>query len=49
MLDYWLRKHDSMYQLTWKKVADVLKAINLTELGLAIENVDTTGIQLYSC
>ena len=29
---------------TWKKVADVLKAINLNELGLNIEKVYITGI-----
>ena len=42
LFDYWLRF--SAEPPTWKIVADVLKAINLTELGLDIERVYTTGI-----
>ena len=30
---------------TWKIVSDVLKAINLTELGMEIEKVYITGIE----
>ena len=42
MFDYWLRSHVEI--LTWKDVAEVLKAIGLIELGLDIERVYTTGI-----
>ena len=42
MLDYWLR--NCVETPTWKDVAKVLKAINLTKLGLDIERVYTTGI-----
>ena len=34
---------------TWKAVADVLKAIKLTELGCDIERVYTTGIAVQKC
>lgn len=42
VFDHWLRKN--VNPPTWKTVADILKAINLTELGLEIEKVYTTGI-----
>ena len=41
LFDYWLR--NSTKPPTWRTVADVLKAINLTELGHDIEEVYTTG------
>ena len=44
LFDYWLR--NSAEPPTWKTVADVLKAIKLTELGHDIERVYTTGIEL---
>ena len=42
LFDYWLR--NSAEPPTWKTVADVLKAMNLKELGLDIENVYITSI-----
>ena len=42
LFDYWLRS--SMEPITWKTVADVLKSISHTELGLDIERVYITGI-----
>jgi hypothetical protein len=44
LFDHWLRM--SVNPPTWKRVADVLKAINLTELGTDIEKVQVTGIEL---
>ena len=41
MLDFWLRNHKE--QVTWKEVARALKAINLQQLALDIENIYTTG------
>jgi hypothetical protein len=41
LFDHWLRS--SVEPLTWKTVADVLKAIKLTKLGCDIEKVSTTG------
>lgn len=44
LFDYWLR--NSAEPPKWKTVADVLKAVNLIELGHDIERVYTTGIEL---
>ena len=44
LFDYWLRS--STEPPSWKAVANVLKAINLTELGQDIERVYITGIEL---
>ncbi|MCG8624073.1 MAG: hypothetical protein MJE68_19035 [Proteobacteria bacterium] len=43
LFDHWLRI--SAEPPTWRTVADVLKAINLTELGMEIEKVYVTGIE----
>ena len=47
LFDYWLR--NSAEPPTWKTVADVLKAINLTELARDIEKVYVTGIEVQMC
>ena len=41
LFDYWLM--NSVEKPTWRDVAKVLKKISLTELGLSIESVYTTG------
>lgn len=45
MFDYWLKS--SPVSPTWKMVADILKALNLPELGHEIERVYMTGILDY--
>ena len=41
VLDFWLRNHTG--QPTWRKVADVLRGIDLQQLASDIENVYETG------
>ena len=42
LFDYWLI--NSVEKPTWRDVAQVLKQISLTELGVDIERIYTTGI-----
>ena len=48
LFDYWLKiATDSEPIITWRSIADILKAIDLTELGIDIERVYTTGRQMH--
>ena len=44
LFDYWLR--NSVENPTWRDIAKILKTIGLAELGLSIESIYTTGINL---
>ena len=44
LFDYWLR--NSAENPTWRDIAKILKKIGLIKLGLEIESVCTTGINL---
>ena len=45
LFDHWLFNEKP----TWRDVADILKQIGLTELGLNIERVYTTGMTTLEC